>query len=135
GPNSAQWVWAAMEPFTTEAKRLGLPTRPGEVVRRQVGLLEVESNVPGVTIGAGQTGYLEMWPNQYGTTASRQVPNASATTYDSDDSPHATYGYGSFQVHQIGGTRSSDQAPKPVLAVNTFTEPTDDLLSLGIGAN
>ncbi|HEY6740232.1 MAG TPA: hypothetical protein VI076_15420 [Actinopolymorphaceae bacterium] len=71
GPNGARWVWAAMEPFTTEAKRLGLPTRPGEVVRQHVGLLEVESNVPGVTTGAGQTGYLEMWRS---TTTARGSP-------------------------------------------------------------
>ena len=130
-----QWVWTAMEPFSTDARRIGLPTRPGELVRQRVGDLEVRSNVAGVTQGAGQTGYLEMWPNQYAQTASAQVANASTTTFDADDSPTTPLGYGSFQVSQVGPTRPSTVPAKPVLAINTFTQSDTSALSLGIGTN
>ncbi|TCC43093.1 sialate O-acetylesterase [Kribbella sindirgiensis] len=129
-----QWVWTAMEPFSTDARRIGLPTRPGEIVRQRVGDLDVRSNVPGVTEGTGQAGYLEMWPNQYAKTASAQVANASAASYDADDSPTTPLGYGSFQVSQVGPTRPSTVPAKPVFAINTFTQSSTSLLSLGIGA-
>lgn len=129
-----QWVWTAMEPFSTDARRIGLPTRPGEIVRQRVGDLDVRSNVPGVTEGTGQSGYLEMWPNQYAKTASAQVANGSAATYDADDSPTTPLGYGSFQVSQVGPTRPSTVPAKPVFAINTFTQSSTSLLSLGIGA-
>jgi hypothetical protein len=135
GPDGPQWVWTAMEPFTDDARRLGLPTRPGELVRQRVGDLDVQSNVPGVTTGTGQTGYLEMWPNQYQESASTQVANASPITYDADDNPTSNLGYGSFQVSQIGATRPSNVAAKQVFSVNTFTESTNSVLSVGIGTN
>jgi hypothetical protein len=135
GPDGPQWVWTAMEPFTPTASRIGLPTRPGELVRQRVGDLEVRSNVPGVTNGSGQTGYLEMWPNQYQESASTQVANASPITFDVDDNPTSPLGYGSFQVGQIGADRPSSLAAKQVFAINTFTESADGLLSLGIGTN
>ena len=134
GPDGPQWVWTAMEPFSADARRIGLPTRPGEIVRQRVGDLDVSSNVPGVTQGTGQSGYLEMWPNQYAKTAGAQVANGSATTYDADDSPTTPLGYGSFQVSQVGATRPSSVPAKPVFAINTFTQSDTSLLSLGIGA-
>ena len=135
GPDGPQWVWTAMEPFSADAARIGLPTRPGDLVRQRVGDLDVQSDVPSVTSGTGQTGYLEMWPNQYQESASTQVANASPITFDVDDNPTAPLGYGSFQVSQIGPTRPSNLAAKQVFAVNTFTESDNSLLSLGIGTN
>jgi hypothetical protein len=135
GPDGPQWVWTAMEPFSNDARRIGLPTRPGELVRQRVGDLDVQSNVPSVTSGTGQTGYLEMWPNQYQESASTQVANASPITFDVDDNPTPPLGYGSFQVSQIGATRPSNTAAKQVFSVNTFAESDNSLLSLGIGTN
>ncbi|WP_328330565.1 sialate O-acetylesterase [Kribbella sp. NBC_00382] len=135
GPDGPQWVWTAMEPFSTEARRIGLATRPGELVRQRVSDLDVQSNVPSVTSGTGQTGYLEMWPNQYQESASTQVSNASPITFDVDDNPTSPLGYGSFQVAQIGPTRPSNLAAKQVFAINTFTESDNSTLSLGIGTN
>jgi hypothetical protein len=135
GPKGPQWVWTAMAPFTNDAKRLGLQTFAGQLFRQRIGDLEVSSNVPGVTNGTGQTGYLEMWPNQYSGAASSQVANASATTYDADDSPTTVLGHGSFQIHQIGATRPSTVAAKPVLSINRFTDSATNILGLGIGAN
>ncbi|GAA0950181.1 hypothetical protein GCM10009554_49730 [Kribbella koreensis] len=135
GPDGPQWVWTAMEPFSSDARRIGLPTRPGELVRQRVSDLDVQSNVPSVTSGTGQTGYLEMWPNQYQESASTQVSNASPITFDVDDNPTSPLGYGSFQVAQIGPTRPSDLAAKQVFAINTFTESDNSTLSLGIGTS
>jgi hypothetical protein len=135
GPDGPQWVWTAMEPFSSDARRIGLPTSPGELVRQRVGDLDVQSNVPGVTSGTGQTGYLEMWPNQYQESASTQVANASPITYDVDDNPTSGLGYGSFQVAQIGATRPSNLAAKQVFAINTFADSDTSMLSLGIGTN
>jgi hypothetical protein len=135
GPDGPQWVWTAMEPFSTDARRIGLPTRPGELVRQRVSDLDVQSNVPSVTSGTGQTGYLEMWPNQYQESASTQVSNGSPITFDVDDNPTSPLGYGSFQVAQIGPTRPSNLAAKQVFAINTFTESDNSTLSLGIGTN
>lgn len=136
GPDGPQWVWASMESFTSDPGQLGLPTMAGQVVRQRVDDLDVQTNVAGVTTGSGQTGYLEMWPNQHSTMAAAQVANASAQTYDADDSPTRTaLGYGSFQVHQIGATRWSTLAPKTVFAVNTFTTSETVPLSVGIGTN
>lgn len=104
-----------MAPFTSDAKRLGLQTFAGQIFRQRVSDLEVSSNVAGVTNGTGQTGYVEMWPNQYSGSASGQVPNASATTYDADDSPTTVLGHGSFQIHQIGDSSPSAVPAKPVL--------------------
>ncbi|MEU5722227.1 sialate O-acetylesterase [Micromonospora sp. NPDC047738] len=133
GVTGPQWVWTAMEPFTADAHRLGLPTRTGEITRQRVNDLDVASNVPGVTTGTGQAGYLEMWPNTYSTASSRQISGASSTNYDADDTVNASGGYGSFQVHQVGASRPSPDAPRTVLAVNTFTS-TGAALSLGIGS-
>lgn len=135
GPKGVQWVWTAMAPFTKDAKRLGLQTFAGQIFRQQVSDLEVASNVAGVTNGTGQTGYLEMWPNRYSGAAGGQVPNASATTYDADDSPTTVLGHGSFQIHQIGATKPSTVPAKPVLSINRFTESATDVLALGIGTN
>ncbi|TDD61378.1 hypothetical protein E1263_07675 [Kribbella antibiotica] len=135
GPKGVQWVWTAMAPFTSDARRLGLQTATGQIFRQQVGDLEVASNVAGVTTGTGQTGYVEMWPNQYSGSASGQVPNASASAYDADDSPTTVLGHGSFQIHQIGATKPSTVPAKPVLSINRFTESASDVLALGIGTN
>jgi len=134
GPNGAQWVWTAMEPFSPDASRIGLPTKAGEVVRQRVDDLDVWSNVPGVTGGTGQAGYLEMWPNSYAAGASTQVVNSSSTAFDADDSPTAALNYGSFQVSQIGATRASGVPPKTVFAVNSFIQP-GTALSVGIGTS
>ncbi|MFI5734960.1 sialate O-acetylesterase [Kribbella sp. NPDC051587] len=135
GPDGPQWVWTAMEPFSKDAARIGIPTRAGEVVRQRVDDLDVWSNVPSVTSGARQSGYLEMWPNNYAEVASTQVANSSATTYDADDSPTAGLGYGSFQVSQVGPARPSNLAATTVFAVNSVTQPAANALSIGIGTN
>lgn len=134
GPDGPQRVWTAMEPFSKDARNLGIPTKAGQVTRQRVDDLEVASNVPDVTTGLGQTGYLEMWPNTYIERSSTQVANTSPITYDVDDSP-TTGAYGSFQVSQVGSTRPSNVAAKTVFGINSFTQAADVPLSIGIGTN
>lgn len=133
GPAGRQWVWTAMEPFATDAHRLGPPTRVGQIVRQRVNDVEVATNVQGLTTGTGLPGYLEMWPNSYGPGGSGQISGASAGRYDADDDVQVAIGYGSFQVHLVGGSRPSTTPPQTVLAVNGFTAPSGPL-SLGIGS-
>ncbi|MGW0435469.1 sialate O-acetylesterase [Micromonospora sp. NPDC003197] len=132
GPGGAQWVWTAMEPFTADARRLGLPTRDDQVVRQRVTDLEVASNVKGLTVGTGLQGYLEMWPYAYRPEASRQVSGASPSRFDADDDIQVGRRYGSFQVHLVDPASSSGAAAQTVLAVNGFARAASPL-SLGIG--
>lgn len=133
GPAGQQWVWTAMEPFTTDARRLGPPTRAGQIVRQRVNDVEVATNVAGLATGTGLPGYLEMWPNNYGPAGSGQISGATADRFDADDEVHAAIDHGSFQVHLVGDTRPSTTPPQTVLAVNGFTSPAGPL-SLGIGS-
>ncbi|GAA0578060.1 hypothetical protein HPO96_14370 [Kribbella sandramycini] len=134
GPDGLQRVWTAMEPFSTDARAIGVPTKAGQLVRQRVDDLDVASNVPNVTSGTGQTGYLEMWPNTYAEASSTQVANSSPITFDTDDSP-TNGAYGSFQIAQVGPGRPSNVAAKTVFGINSFTQGTDVPLSIGIGTN
>ena len=133
GPAGPQWVWAAMEPFTTDARRLGLPTRDGQIVRQRVNDLDVASNVSGVTGGTGLRGYLEMWPNAYRPGGTHQISGASPSQFDADDDVQITGRHGSFQVHLADAARPSTGSPQTVLAINGFSS-ADSPLSLGIGS-
>ncbi len=121
-----QWVWAAMDAFTTEAKKLGIPTeKSGAVFQTAVANLSVLSNVDGLTAGEGLAGNLEFWPHNYGAENRAQVPGASEQLWDFGDSyvpPVA--GYGSMQVHHPA-------AKQTVFAINHWNAgPGADL---GIG--
>lgn len=144
--SAQQWVWSSMEPFTTDANKLGLPTMPDQVIRQRVDDLTVDSNVAGVVTSSGQTGWLEMWPYAYTQTASREVANASGSIFDADDRPFTTDPYtasspkdlyGSFQVHAIGALQASSTVPHTVFAINRFTATGAAVgaLDIGIGDN
>lgn len=132
GPAGPQWVWTAMESFTDDRHRLGLPTRVGELVRQRVDDLEVASSVAGVGTGSGLSGYLEMWPNTYRAGGGGQIADASSSAYDADDTPTTNLtGYGSFQVHQVARSWTSAEPSQTILAINGFTESGP--MSIGIG--
>jgi len=127
-----QWVWAAHE-ATGEASDLRLPTMPEEVTRREAHDLTVRSNVSAVAPVDHGTGWLEMWPNSYSATASRQLPGtydgvvfSGDAQADADDTPIGGH-YGSFQVHEV-----TEDATAPILAVNGWAS-TRAALDLGIG--
>ncbi|TMR15300.1 sialate O-acetylesterase [Nonomuraea turkmeniaca] len=135
------WVWTSMEALSENPDDLGLPTRMEQSRHQFVDDLTVASNVPGVQEVDGGSGWVEMWPNQYDGTGSRQIPGASETARDADDAVLWANGYGSFQVHAFAdaadarGPRAADAATAtPVLAVNAFTTAGPQTMDIGIGA-
>lgn len=141
GPAGSTWVWTSMEALDSSTDSLGLPTRAGQVWQRGVDDLTVASNQPTVPAVNGGAGRVEMWPNQYSAPTTRQVPGASDTVFDADDTVSTTLGYGSLQVHAFAdasaarGPRTAAAATAtPVLAVNAFTSAPRPL-DIGIGVN
>ncbi|MDW5328824.1 sialate O-acetylesterase [Plantactinospora sp. KLBMP9567] len=136
------WVWTSMEALSGNPDDVGLPTRMEQSRHQFVDDLTVASNVPGVPEVDGGSGWVEMWPNQYDATGSRQVPGASETVHDADDAVLWANGYGSFQVHVFAdaddarGPRAAGAATAtPVLAVNAFTTAGPQTMDVGIGAD
>ncbi|MGX7673882.1 sialate O-acetylesterase [Plantactinospora sp. DSM 117369] len=136
------WVWTSMEALSGNPDDVGLPTRMERSRHQFVDDLTVASNVPGVPEVDGGSGWVEMWPNQYDATGSRQVPGASETVRDADDAVLWANGYGSFQVHAFAdagdarGPRTAYAATAtPVLAVNAFTTAGPQTMDVGIGAS
>ncbi len=135
------WVWTSMAALSADTADLGLPTRAGQVWQRYADDLTVTSNQPAVPDVSGGAGWVEMWPNQYSASGTRQVPGASSTLYDTDDNVSTSLGYGSFQIHAFtdpdaarGPRPGSGATATPVLSVNAFTSATRSL-DIGIGAS
>jgi len=126
GGGGLQWVWTAMDAFTDDAAKLGVPTaKSGVVFQTGVKNLTVLGNVSGVTNGTGLAGNLEFWPHNYGPLNTAKVPGASEELWDFGDAPIAPLaGYGSMQVHQTA-------AKETVFAINQWTG--GPAANLGIG--
>ena len=71
------------------------------ILQRNVTNLSVASNYPGVVIGDGMDGRLEIWPGNYGSGFSGLLPEGNSDSYDFDDWGQSFPGYGSFQVHNL----------------------------------
>jgi sialate O-acetylesterase len=111
-----RYVWASMDAFTNDAKKIGVPTVDSNATFQQkVANLTVSTNVKDVTAGTfAEGGNIEFWPNNYGPANSGQVPGASDAVYDFGDQPSDPKdGYGSMQVNNYG-------AKQTVFAVNNF---------------
>lgn len=110
-----QWVWASMEAFTNELKKLGVPTaKSGIVHQTAVKGLKVLSNLAEVANGEGLAGQIEFWPHNYGPMNAAKVPGASEEIWDFGDMPmEPVEGYGSMQVHQV-------VAKQTVFAINQW---------------
>ena len=124
-----QYVWAAMDAFTINKAKLGIPTAAtGAVFQQNVTNLSVLSNVAGVVNGTTATGgNIEFWPGNYAQANALGVPNASATTFDFGDTLVAGAGYGCMQIHNHAAA-----AAQTVLAVNDFGID-GSTLDIGIG--
>jgi len=111
---AADFMWAAMDPFTTDALRIGVPTAGGGALFQQpVTNLSVRSSVAGIVWGTNMTGgNIEFWPDSYGTTNTAAVPNAGDSVYDFGDTP-VPGNYGSMQVH-------NHEARQTLLAFNRW---------------
>lgn len=125
----AQYVWVAMDPFTYNRAKLGIPTSTsGAVYQRNLANLEVLSNVDGVVTGSNLTGgNIEFWADNYTAPNGLPVTGASDATSDFGDTRVAAAGggYGCMQIH-------NHDAGQTIFAINHFG--TDgNLLDVGIG--
>ncbi len=121
------YVFAAMDAFTQDLSKLGIPTPASHATFQQnVTNLTVISNVSGVKEGTNMAGgNLEFWPNNYGPTNASKVPNASSSLWDfGDEIGPPVDGHGSMQVH-------NHAAKQTVFAINSWR--TGSQANLGIG--
>ena len=126
-----QYVWAAMDAFTMNRAKLALPTlASGAIFQQNVTNLDVVSNVSGIVTGTSlSSGNIEFWPNDYTAANGANVPNASASNYDTGDTRTTSGGnnYGSMQIHNHDAA-----ANQTILAVNHFGND-GNVLDIGIG--
>jgi lysophospholipase L1-like esterase len=130
GSGPTQWVWTAMDAFTADARKLGVPTNTC-FFQTKVTRLDVRSNAGGIVTGSNlDTGNIEFWPSNYGGGNALPIPNAHTTNFDfGDGSANGTSnGHGSMQVHNYGLG-----AAQTLFAINNFNNNAK--LGLGIGSN
>jgi len=125
GTTSTQFLWTAMDAFTTDARRIAVPTN-GTHFRQYVNDLEVFSNVAGISnVTGAASGNIEFWPSNYGTGNDSNIPGASGSAFDFGDGGGNTgKGYGCMQVHNYG-------AQQTLFAINHFND--GNKLQIGIG--
>lgn len=126
-----QYVYASMDAFTDDARRIGVPHQSGGFFQQNVTGVNVASNVVGVNTGTNLSGFnLEFWRTNYAPANSANVPNTSASTgnrnFDWGDQPTAG-GYGSMQLH-------NHAASQPVFSFNRWGT-NQSTIDLGIGVN
>jgi hypothetical protein len=126
---TSKWVWASMDNFASTLAGLGLPnpTANNVALHQNAHNLNVQASAnAGVATGSSLgDARLEMWYTNYVPSNDDNVPGASGSLYDLGDSPSATGGYGSFQVHNLGASQT-------VFAYNSWGD-TNTNGDLGIG--
>jgi hypothetical protein len=128
GSNPTQWIWTAMDAFTSDARKIAVPTN-NCYFQQKVTRLDVRSNVDGIVSGSSfDTGNVEIWPSSYTQANAIGIPNASASYYDFGDggASGSGGGYGSMQVHNHGAGIT-----QVLFAVNNFN--ANNHLCVGIG--
>lgn len=105
----ARHLWVSMDAFTTDARKLGVPTAGSKnVFQLTVSNLTVLSDAPGIITGerVGK-GNLEFWPHNYGPANTAGVPGADEAVWDfGDQYMDPVDGYGSMQVHHPGAKQT-----------------------------
>ena len=103
-----EFLWTAMDRFTSAKGKIGIPTfASGASFQQSIDNLEVLSNSAAVTTGTWPTGgHIEFWPRDYGPENSLNIDGASSIDYDLGDSPLATGGYGSMQIHNVAESQT-----------------------------
>ncbi|OYP39120.1 sialate O-acetylesterase [Rhodopirellula sp. MGV] len=130
GSGEEQKVFVAMDAFTDDAKKLGIPVASlGNGFQQRVKNLDVFSNQPSIKSGTGiAEGNIEFWPNNYGQTNSSQVPGASGASFDFGDQPAPPHnGYGSMQIHNFA-------ARQTIFAINNWNNGGGADLGIGNGS-
>jgi hypothetical protein len=136
GAGPLQYAYASMDAFTTDARKIGVPSRGpngngGTVFQQKVANMNVVSNAAGVVNGTGiATGNIEFWSFDYGGTNSASIPNAGGA-FDFGDQPSSAGNYGSMQIHNhdLDGS-GPGVAGQTVLAYNRWGADNGEL---GIG--
>jgi autotransporter-associated beta strand protein len=108
------WAEVSFDPWANNltASDLRIPDLSNNiVVQKIVNNMTVKSNATSsiggrtsaVITGSGFTGYLELWPWNYGTEAGAPagVPTGNTAKYDFNDTHSGNGTYGAFQVHNI----------------------------------
>jgi hypothetical protein len=102
-----KWVYVSCNPFTTDPKRLGVPSlATGGIFHQPISNLNVYASA-GAAVATGQglgAGNLEFWGWNYQTANGYGIPGASGTTYDSGDMIDTGGTYGSMQIFRAGQT-------------------------------
>ncbi len=133
---ATNWIYVAMDPFTTDVHKIGVPDMiAGGVFQKAVSNLTVYSNVSGITTGTTFTaGNIEFWPFDYSATTNSSVvvTNASNSLFDWGDTityTTGTSGYGSMQVH-------NPYASQVLFALNRWGgNQSGNIVCVGIGNN
>ncbi len=128
GDGSVSWVYAEMDAFSPDAKKLGVPVKAADAVFQQkVTKLDVRSNTDRVKTGSFADGGIEFWPYNYDQRNSAAVANADDKKYDwGDHFDEKKVGYGSMQIHNPGEQQT-------VFAYNNFGAGENS--DVGIGSN
>jgi sialate O-acetylesterase len=127
GDAQARNVVVSMDAFTSDLKKIGVPTfASGARFQQNVTRMTVYSNAKEITTGTNLSGgNIEFWPNNYAPANSAKVPNASGDVYDfGDEMFDPPDGYGSMQVH-------NHAAHQTIFAYNHWRE--GNKADLGIG--
>lgn len=123
-----EWVWTAMDAFTSEAGKIAIPTVASRAsFHQRVANLTVAGNVKDLVSGAVGEGLIEFWPGDYGPANALNLPDASNEIFDFGDQRNGDgfgSGYGCMQVHNLA-------AKQTVFALNTWKEGAN--ADLGIG--
>lgn len=127
---AVEWAVAAMDAFTDDAAKLGVPCASRTTFQRKVSNLVVRSNRIGVEEGSVGEGIIEFFIGNYG--MPKKLANAvgSDKKYDCNDTEHPAAdgkdGYGCMQVHNA-------KSGATVFAYNRFSD--GGAPDLGIGSN
>ena len=124
------WVFVSFPSLTTHADKLGVPTfNSGTVYNQLLTDVEVQSNHENLSsLGVIDTGVIEFWGTNYGTSNSLGVPNGDDSTYDFADAQWSSdsAGYGSMQIHDY-------ESGQTLFAYNAWGSSNTD--EVGIGSN
>jgi sialate O-acetylesterase len=122
-----QGVFVSMNAFTTDVRKIGIPTVASKAVFQQaVKSMDVFTNVKGITTGTKiGTGHIEFWPHNYGPVNGANISGASGSLYDfGDEMAPPEDGYGSMQIHNTASGET-------LFAINHWL--AGDAADIGIG--
>ena len=125
-----KWVFVSFPSLTTQPDELGVPTFSSGIVYNQLLTdVEIQSNHENLSsLGVIDTGVIEFWGTNYGTSNTLGVPNGDDSTYDFADSQWGSdsAGYGSMQIHDY-------ESGQTLFAYNAWGSSNTD--EVGIGSN